>query len=68
MLGHNTKTLTKVKCEKKVVAFDCILVIYNRSTGFGLFSLSEGLLADKEAHTKHFMLNGTVIAMLFGCG
>lgn len=35
-----------------VVAFGCVLVIYNGLLGLALFSLSEGLLKDMEAHTE----------------
>lgn len=35
-----------------VVAFGCVLVIYNGLLGLALFRLSEGLLTDMEAHTQ----------------
>lgn len=43
-----------------VVAFGCVLVIYNGLLGLALFSLSEGLLKDMEAHTElAWKSNGT---------
>lgn len=66
MAGHGTKTLTKEKSEKKVVAFGCILVISKWSNGFGFVIVYLRAYLQTRKHTQSIKeLNGTVIMMLF---
>lgn len=68
MLGRNSKALTKEKSRQNSYSFFVeVWSFVSGLLGLALFCLSEGLRTDKEAHTKHLQLNGTVITMLFWC-